>query len=89
MCAFVYGISIGVIGIVISISIFIGISISISNRIGTGIGIGISINSGIGIDSFLQSFNCLKETGTDRQTGRWTGKPMYGEAVPQKPYSWQ
>ena len=74
-----------------SISIDIGIGIGIGISISLGISsIGISI-IGISIDmvlisvsvldSFLQSFYCLKLTGTDRQAGiqacRWKDKPVY------------
>ena len=37
----------------------------------------------------FQSFYCLKLTGTDRQTGRRTDKPMYWEAVPPKTFNQQ
>ena len=81
------GIGIGISSIGIS-SICIG-SISICICIGSiGIAIGISINIGIGISVgisiSMDSFYCLRLTGTDRQADGWAGKPMYRDAAPPK-----
>ena len=73
------GIGIGIVSVSVSIlvvSVWVLVSVSVSVSV---------LGIGIAMDSFLQSFYCLKQTGTDRQAS----KPAYWEAKPPKILKWQ